>query len=165
GTFLVLEKWLRWCINPRLRARFFGLLGAEIGNNVRIYEVQLFNLASGLNNLHLADDVHVGPGGRLDLEGPLRIGPRSTLSPGVTILTHADPGTSHHSALSERYPPHASGVRIGSDCWIGTNAVLLDGITIGDRSVVGAGAVVTRDIESDSLAVGIPARIKTARPS
>ena len=44
GAWLLVEKWLRWCINPRLRARVLALLGARIGRNVRIYEVQIFSL-------------------------------------------------------------------------------------------------------------------------
>lgn len=159
GLYLVLEKCLRWCISPRLRARLLKLLGATIGDNVRVYEIQLFNLMDGFRNLNLANDVHIGPGCRLDLAGALRIGQRSTLSPGVTVLTHSDPGASHQSLLAERYPPHVIGTKIGSDCWIGANATLLDGVIVGDRSAVGAGAVVTRDIRSDSLAVGIPAKM------
>jgi acetyltransferase-like isoleucine patch superfamily enzyme len=50
-------------------------------------------------------------------------------------------------------------IRIGRECWIGCNAVILKGVTIGHRSVVGAGAVVTRDIPSCSVAAGVPARV------
>lgn len=164
GIFLFIEKCLRWCINPRARARLLGLLGAQIGKNVRVYEIQLFSLANGFRHLHLADDVHVGPGCRIDLTGPLHIDKRSTLSPGVCVLTHADPGASHHSKLVNRYPPHSSGTQIGADCWIGANAVLLDGITVHSGTVVGAGAVVTSDLPSDTLAVGVPARANTNGP-
>ena len=50
-------------------------------------------------------------------------------------------------------------VRIGDDCWIGGGAIICPGVTIGPRSIIGAGAVVTRDIPADSLAVGNPARV------
>jgi acetyltransferase-like isoleucine patch superfamily enzyme len=50
-------------------------------------------------------------------------------------------------------------IRIGRECWIGCNAVILKGVTVGDRAVVGAGAVVTRDIPSRCVAVGVPARV------
>jgi acetyltransferase-like isoleucine patch superfamily enzyme len=50
-------------------------------------------------------------------------------------------------------------IRIGRECWIGCNAVILKGVTVGDRAVVGAGAVVTRDIPSCCVAVGVPARV------
>ena len=43
--------------------------------------------------------------------------------------------------------------------WLGANALVMPGVTIGDNVVVSAGAVVTRDIPSDSLAMGVPARV------
>lgn len=50
-------------------------------------------------------------------------------------------------------------LRMGRSCWIGAGAVVLDGVTLGDRAVVGAGAVVRRDIEAGGVAVGVPARV------
>jgi acetyltransferase-like isoleucine patch superfamily enzyme len=136
------------------------LCGAQIGRNVRIYEIQLFNLESGFTNLRIGDDVHIGPGCRLDLAGPIQIHERSTLSPGVTILTHSDPGSSHGSKLVGRYPPLTSGVNIGSDCWLGANTILLAGVTIGDLTVIAAGSVVTTSAPSGSLMAGVPAKEK-----
>lgn len=49
-------------------------------------------------------------------------------------------------------------VKIGNDVWIGGGATILPGVTIGDRCTIGAGAVVSRDIPSDTLAAGNPAR-------
>lgn len=160
GLWLLVEKLLRWCVHPRLRARALALLGARIGRNVRIYEIQLFNLERGFSNLETADDVHIGPGCRLDLAGALRIGPRSTLSPGVTILTHDDPGSSHGSAMCEKYKPRIGAVVIGADCWLGANATILAGTTLGDRVLVGAGSVVVNDVPSSSMVVGVPASLK-----
>jgi len=160
GAWLLVEKWLRWCINPRLRARVLALLGARIGRNVRIYEVQFFSLEKGFSNLTVDDDVHVGPGCRLDLTGPLRIGARSTLSPGVTVLTHADAGASHASALCRIYAPFVGSAAIGTDCWIGANATLLANATLGDRIVIGAGSVVSTPIPSGTMAAGVPARVR-----
>jgi acetyltransferase-like isoleucine patch superfamily enzyme len=160
GCWLIMEKLLRWCIHPRLRARVLALFGARIGHNVRIYEGQFFNLEKGFAALSVADDVHIGPGCRLDLRGPLVIGARSTLSPGVTIITHSDPGLSHNSAICKLYPPRADGVTIGSDCWIGTNVTILAGSALNDRVVVGAGSVVRDSIPSDSMAAGTPATVR-----
>ncbi len=50
-------------------------------------------------------------------------------------------------------------VRIGAGSWIGTNAVILPGVTIGERAIVGAGAVVTRDVPTGAVVVGAPARV------
>jgi acetyltransferase-like isoleucine patch superfamily enzyme len=49
--------------------------------------------------------------------------------------------------------------RIGDNCWLGANVVVISGVTIGERSVIGANSVVTHDIEPFSVAVGVPARV------
>ena len=49
--------------------------------------------------------------------------------------------------------------RIGRSCWLGAKVIVLDGMTVGDRCVIGAGAVVTRSIPDHALALGIPARV------
>ena len=159
GYYLIIEKLLRWAFNPRLRSKLLRFFGASIGNNVRIYEINLFNLDNGFKNLHIKDDVHIGTGCRLDLKSPLKIGKRSTLSPGVLILTHADPGSSHNSILTKKYPPHFYGVEFGDNCWIGANAIILDGIKISDCTIVAAGAVVTKNFPSHSVLAGVPAKI------
>ena len=48
-------------------------------------------------------------------------------------------------------------ITVGDDCWLGGGVIVCPGVAIGDRSVIGAGAVVTRDIPADSVAVGNPA--------
>ena len=53
---------------------------------------------------------------------------------------------------------------IGSDVWVGGGAIICPGVTIGDRAVVGAGSVVTRDVPAGVLAVGNPCRVVRAIP-
>ena len=48
---------------------------------------------------------------------------------------------------------------IGNNCWLGARVTVLDAASIGDHSVIGAGAVVAKPIPGDSLAVGVPARV------
>ena len=50
-------------------------------------------------------------------------------------------------------------ITIGENVWLGANVTVLPGVTIGDRAVIGAGSVVTRDIPADSIAVGNPCRV------
>lgn len=91
----------------------------------------------------------------LDLS-PIRIGCRTLVGPKVQLLT-----ARHPFDAAERATGIESGlaIRIGDDCWLGGGAIVCPGVTIGDRAIVGAGAVVTRDIPSDCIVAGNPARI------
>jgi acetyltransferase-like isoleucine patch superfamily enzyme len=85
------------------------------------------------------------------------IGSRVLIAPNVTIVTER-----HGVEVQSRRDGivYAQPVTIGDDCWIGVNATILPGVTIGKGSVIGAGAVVTRDIPPFSLAWGVPARVQ-----
>ena len=84
------------------------------------------------------------------------IGDNVMIGPNTTITTVGHPispkGRRKHLA-------QASEIRIGNDVWLGANVTVLPGVSIGDNVVVGAGAVVTKDIPDNSLAVGVPARV------
>ena len=64
----------------------------------------------------------------------------------------------NHRVLSSAHQ-ETSPVKIGDRVWIGMNAVILKGVTIGDGAIIAAGAVVTRDVPAKSLAGGVPARV------
>lgn len=158
GCYMALELLLRVLIHPRIRARCLAMLGARVGSNVRVYECTFINLGSGFSNLQIGDNVHIGSGCLIDLEGPVVIGEGSVLSPRVTLLSHSDPGSAHGSPLCERWKPEATGVSIGKHCWVGTCATLLSGAVVGDQVVVGASALVRGVLAPNMVYVGVPAR-------
>jgi acetyltransferase-like isoleucine patch superfamily enzyme len=80
-----------------------------------------------------------------------QIGPRSFLAPGVIIANDLFPGQPGSAEAM-------GGPSIGAEVQVGINATILPYVTIGDRSVIGAGAVVTRDIPSGTVVYGNPAR-------
>ena len=85
-----------------------------------------------------------------------QIGARTKLGPNCQLYTPQHPV----DYLDRRRPVETSfRITIGEDCWLGGGGVVCPGVTIGDRAVVGAGSVVTRDIPADSVAAGNPARI------
>jgi acetyltransferase-like isoleucine patch superfamily enzyme len=90
--------------------------------------------------------------------GGVTIGDRVYLSPMVHIYSNnhvfADPEVCF---IDQGIT--AQGVTIEDECWIGAQVAILDGVTIGRRSVVAAGAVVNKDVPPYSLAAGVPARV------
>lgn len=87
---------------------------------------------------------------------PVRLGSNCMVGPGCLITTTGHPLT---AAGRRRREAFSRPVTLGNDVWLGGNVTVLPGVTIGDNVVVGAGAVVTHDIPSNSLAVGVPARV------
>ncbi len=86
---------------------------------------------------------------------PVRIGARTMFGPNVQIYTATHPTDAAERAKG---PEFARPITIGRDCWIGGGAILSPGVTLGDRVIVGAGAVVTKDVGDDQIVVGNPAR-------
>lgn len=86
---------------------------------------------------------------------PVTIGSNVFIAPNVQIYTASHPLDAELRKSLENALP----VSIGDDCWIGGNAVICPGITIGKGCVIGAGSVVTKDIPDNSLAVGNPAKV------
>jgi acetyltransferase-like isoleucine patch superfamily enzyme len=94
--------------------------------------------------------------------GLVTVGARTMFGPNVSIFA-----ATHETEVQSRreYIEYAGAVTIGQDCWIGGNVVILPGVTIGDGVTIGASSVVTKSIESFSVAIGSPAKIvKKVKP-
>lgn len=89
-------------------------------------------------------------------DGNIFIGDNVLIGPNVTVATAGHPV---NPELREKALQFNREVHIGSNVWIGANAVVLPGVTIGENSVIGAGSVVTKDIPSNVVAVGNPCRV------
>lgn len=86
---------------------------------------------------------------------PVRIGSYSLFGPAVQIYTPMHP----FNAQLRRREEFGKPVEIGSDVWVGGGAIILPGVRIGSRTVIGAGSVVTRDIPEGVFAAGNPCRV------
>jgi maltose O-acetyltransferase len=86
---------------------------------------------------------------------PVRIGSFTLFGPGAQVLTPMHP----FDAALRRRQEFGAPVEIGSDVWVGAAALILPGVRIGPRAVIGAGSVVTRDVPEDVFAAGNPCRV------
>ncbi len=141
----------RWWFPATARAKVLRFFGADIGANVLIrHDVQIH----WPWKLSIGDNSWVGVGAWiLNLE-PVKIGSDTCISQGVMLCTGS------HDAKSPSFEFDNAPVKVGSGVWIGTRATVLRGVTVGDDSVVGACALVVKDVPAGSKLLA-----PTARPT
>lgn len=86
----------------------------------------------------------------------VKIGSRTLFGPNVQVYTATHPIDHQERSSGVEY---AKPISIGEDVWVGGSAVICPGVSIGDRTIIGAGSVVTRDIPSDVFAAGNPCKV------
>lgn len=118
--------------NPEINAEKLRRRGIRIGEKTWVYSTAFVDKTKGCD---------------------ISIGSHCVLT-GCTILAH-DASVKHVCGGKTKFAP----VRIGNNCFIAWQAIILPGVTIGDNCIIGAGAVVTRDIPENSIAAGNPARV------
>lgn len=140
-----LGKKLRgWCVK--------GML-PEVGEDVNVE--RMADIAS--NKLKIGN--HSGIGVRAYLQGDITIGDYVMMAPDVSIFT-----TNHNTERTD-IPMCQQGnavempVVIGNDVWIGTRATIMGGVTVGDHSIIAAGAVVTKNVPEYAIVGGVPAKV------
>jgi len=134
----------------RLRIMFYRqVMGFKIGSQTTVFLHCRFDCAKGLS---IGRDTVVNWGCRLDSRGGLRIGDNVVIAAQTCILT-AD-----HDPATPDFAGRQRQVVIEDFVFIGTRAMILPGVTVGRGAVVGAGAVVTRDVAPFSVVAGVPAR-------
>lgn len=133
----LLHQWARVCIPPGLRLALYRAMGVTIGRGVFV----------GLDTW-------------LDDQFPelIVIEDEVVISFRVTVIVHDDA-----RRMDAILPGQADGtvapVTLRRGCYLGAGCIVLPGVTVGERAVVGAGAVVTRDVPAGKIAVGVPARV------
>lgn len=142
--------------------------GIRIGQNSRI-EGELFVFAHG-GQINIGNWCFVGPSARIWSAAVITIKDRVLISHNVNIfdsLTHPMDPIQRHKQFAEIVTHgHPKEIDLGGrpivieeDAWIGAGAMIMRGVRIGARSIVGAGAIVTQDVPDDVVVVGNPARI------
>ncbi len=124
---------------PYNSLRVWGLILCEFSVGKKVYVGQDLIVASPISEKSCS----------------LIIGDRVAIGPRVTIVLSSD---ANWSKLMEKIDGVKSTIILGKDCWIGTGAIILPGVNIGEMSIVGAGAVVTKNVEPYSVVAGVPAK-------
>jgi len=128
----------------------------RLGNNAHV--AQFAVLRAGERGITVHDNVGINARSFLDGNGGIEIGPNTLLSPGVQCISGNHVVDDRETPIRQQGTAYGK-VTIGEDCWLGTNVVVLPGVTIGRGAVIGAGAVVTRDVPAFAIALGVPADV------
>lgn len=135
----------------------------HIGNNVSISSnCQLFSREKGVEGkLKIGNNSNISNNTILDISGNVTIGDNVAIANNCFIFSH------NHDYRDKDKPTwkgglHIADVEIGSGSWVGANSKILPGVKIGSQSVIAAGSVVTKDVPSNTIVAGNPAKqIKT----
>ena len=109
------------------------------------------------NGIHLAEGVFLNFGCTILDGAHVTIGRHTLLGPNCQLYTPQHP---MDHVLRRETKETAYPITIGEDCWLGGNVTVCPGVTIGNRVIVAAGSVVTRDVPDDVLVAGVPAVVK-----
>ena len=132
----ILKPLARFMPHSKLRIAFLKLCGYKIKRDVFIGE-----------DIIISDNIH---------DKKVFIGYRASIAPRVTLITSSSPNL---SKIRPYVNTEDGPIEIGNDTWIGTGAIILPNIKIGEGAVVGAGAVVTKDVLPYTVVAGVPARV------
>ncbi|MFC1647263.1 acyltransferase [Patescibacteria group bacterium] len=150
---------LKIVVLPQIRVLLMRLMGARIGKNTIIQDVTLANLYHyGFSRLEIGDDCFIGDEVMIDTRGGVKLGNHVTLSNRSIVISHINVGYESHP-LQKAYPTKEGLVEIRNGAYIGTAAIVLPGVKVGANSVIGAGAVVTKNVAKNTVMVGVPAKV------
>ena len=110
-------------------------------------------------NITIGTDVFINSGCHFQDQGGIEIGDGTLIGHNVVLAT-----INHDLNPKENRKNHYAPIKIGSHVWIGSNATVLPGVTVGDWAVVAAGAVVTKDVPAMTVVVGVPAKVLKVVP-
>jgi acetyltransferase-like isoleucine patch superfamily enzyme len=139
-----------------------AIQGMRLGDDVRIREHAWIQATSALGapgvGLIIGSGTYIGPRCLLGAGGGITIGARVTFGAGVHLLAENHEFRDAARLIQDQGGTRA-GITVDDDVWVGNQVIVLDGVHIGRGAVIGAGAVVTRDVPPLAIAVGNPARV------
>jgi acetyltransferase-like isoleucine patch superfamily enzyme len=146
-------------LSCRLKRALMAWRGARVGARTKIWRDVWVD---DYRRLVVGTDVSIGKSAVLGCIGGVTVGDRVMIAHGAQVLSagHRIPRAGETMRFSGL---DVAPIVIGDDAWIGGGAIVLPGVTVGRGSVVAAGAVVTHDVEPDSVVAGVPAGVISRR--
>ena len=141
----------RYHTPEELRELMGRLTGKEIDDTFRLFPPFYTDFGK---NITFGKDVFVNSGCHFQDQGGIAIGDGSMIGHNVVLAT-----INHDLDPRNNRKNHYAPITIGNHVWIGSNATILPGVTLGDWSVVAAGAVVTKDVPPYTVVGGVPAKV------
>lgn len=139
-----------------LRELMGRLTGKKIDDTFRLFPPFYADFGK---NITIGKDVFINSGCHFQDQGGIAIGDGSLIGHNVVLAT-----INHDLDPKNNRKNHYAPIQIGKHVWIGSNATVLAGVTIGDWSVVAAGAVVTKDVPPYTVVGGVPAKVLKTIP-
>lgn len=135
----------------RVRQLLSQLIGREVDETVTLFPPFYSDFGK---NITLGKRIFINAGCKFQDQGGVVIGDDCLIGHNTVMAT-----LNHDLSPGKRADMLPAAINIGRNVWIGSNATVLPGVTIGDNAVVAAAAVVTRDVPENSVVVGSPARV------
>jgi acetyltransferase-like isoleucine patch superfamily enzyme len=134
-----------------LREIMGRLIGKKLDRSFRMFPPFYTDFGK---NITIGKDVFINSGCHFQDQGGIEIGDGALIGHNVVLAT-----INHDLNPRKNRKNHYAPIKIGTHVWIGSNATILPGVTIGDYAVVAAGAVVTRDVPAMTIVGGVPAKV------
>ena len=134
-----------------LREIMGRLIGKQVDRSFRMFPPFYTDFGK---NITIGKDVFINSGCHFQDQGGIEIGDGALIGHNVVLAT-----INHDLNPKENRKNHYAPIKIGAHVWIGSNATILPGVTIGDWAVVAAGAVVARDVSAMTVVGGVPAKV------
>lgn len=134
-----------------IRELFSQITGMDVDETFRMFPPFYTDFG---RNIHVGKNVFINSCCQFQDQGGIYIGDGSLIGHSVVMAT-----LNHDFAPERRQNLHHAPIRLGKCVWVGAHATITAGVTIGDNSVIAAGAVVTKDVPANVVVGGVPAKI------
>lgn len=140
-----------WHSQEEIRALLGELFGRPVPDTLRVFPPFYSDFGK---NIHVGENVFINACCHFQDHGGVTLGDGCQIGHNVVFAT-----LNHGLEPADRDTTYPAPIVLGRNVWVGSNATILQGVTIGDNAVVAAGAVVSRDVPANTIVGGVPARI------